>query len=123
MRLLRRSVRPGSTRQVAAATECRAAVAVAAAAISLMVVQAAPPPRTATSRQGPVATAAQNALDTGDVKLVLPYVQASRGELTARRADDGDPQRSPEVKALADEYFWRLRFVCTVWARARRTPG
>ncbi len=59
------------------------------------------------SRQGPVATAARNALESGDISLILPYVQAdAEAELTAAferalavRSLGGDAQ------TLADEYF------------------
>jgi hypothetical protein len=59
------------------------------------------------SRSGPVATAARTALETGDVTVILPYVQAdAEAELTAAfertltvRELGGDAQ------ALADEYF------------------
>ena len=57
---------------------------------------------------GPVVTAAQKALDTGDVNLVLIWVQKN-DEDTIRNAFQktlGIRKLSPEAKELADMYFF-----------------
>lgn len=85
-----------------------ATVAAAAIAISVMVAQSPPASAHCDSRSGPVVTAAQDALDAGDVNLVLPYVKADQeAELTAAFNETMNVRKrgGPEVKALADEYF------------------
>ena len=60
------------------------------------------------SVNGPVVLAAQQALDKGDVKLVLPYVKPNaEAELTAAFNQTLDVRkRGPEARALADRYFF-----------------
>ncbi|HEX6057065.1 MAG TPA: DUF6448 family protein, partial [Intrasporangium sp.] len=59
------------------------------------------------SREGPVVTAAKQALEKGDVKLVLPYVKADQeAELTvAFNQTVAIRKRGAEVQKVADEYF------------------
>lgn len=56
---------------------------------------------------GPVATAAVKALDTGNVRLVFPYVpQTAEAELESAFQQAGTVRRlGPDAKALADRYF------------------
>lgn len=84
-----------------------AAVAVGAVALSLTFLQTAPASAHCDSRQGPVATAAQQALESGDVKLVLPYVQAEQEEELTAAFDQtmAIRKRGADVQAVADEYF------------------
>src|SRR3546814_7301732 len=72
-----------------------------------MLTQAAPASAHCDSRQGPVVTAAQKALDTGDVDVSLPYVKADQEEELTMAFEQtlAIRQRGPEVKAVADEYF------------------
>jgi hypothetical protein len=62
------------------------------------------------SVQGPVVQAALKALDTGNVKLVLPYIQpADEAELTAAFNHARSVRKlGPEAKKLADQYFFEL---------------
>ena len=59
------------------------------------------------SEQGPVAMAAQKALDTNDVKLVLPYVKPeSEAELTGAFKQTMEVRQSGgKARELADKYF------------------
>ena len=59
------------------------------------------------SVNGPVVQAAQQALDKGDVKLVLPYVKAeSEAELRAAYAHTLEVRKlGGDAKELADRYF------------------
>ena len=59
------------------------------------------------SEKGPVATAAHQALESGNVKLVLPYVPAaSEKELTAAFTQAREVRRAGGTAAqLADRYF------------------
>ncbi len=59
------------------------------------------------SATGPVATAAQHALDAGDVKLILPYVQPeAEAELTASFTQAIQVRKmGGEAQSLADRYF------------------
>jgi hypothetical protein len=56
---------------------------------------------------GPVATAAKQALEAGNVKLVLPYVKAADEQELAAAFEHTVAVRkiSPEAKTLADQYF------------------
>lgn len=62
------------------------------------------------SVQGPVAMAAQKALDTNDVKLVLPYVKPeSEAELTAAFKQVQEVRKTGgKAKELADQYFMEV---------------
>lgn len=84
-----------------------AAVATAAVAIPLFLLQAAPASAHCDSRQGPVVQAAENALEKGDVNLILPYVKADQEEQLTMAFEQtlAIRQRGPEVQAVADEYF------------------
>lgn len=59
------------------------------------------------SEKGPVATAAHQALEKGDVKLILPYVQAdSEKELTAAFKETQAVRKTGgKTMELADRYF------------------
>lgn len=58
------------------------------------------------SANGPVANAAQRALEQGDVKLVLPYVkEAEEAELTAAFGQAVKVRAAGGARALADRYF------------------
>ena len=88
----------------------RAVVALLAAtalAVPLMLGSAAPASAHCDSAQGPVATAARDALEEGNVDLVLPYVKADQEqELTAAfNQTVAIRDSSPEVQKLADQYF------------------
>ncbi|MDI6910081.1 DUF6448 family protein [Nocardioides sp.] len=88
----------------------RAVVALLAAtalAVPLMLGSAAPASAHCDSAQGPVATAARDALAEGNVDLVLPYVKADQEqELTAAFNQTVAIRDSgPEVQKLADQYF------------------
>jgi hypothetical protein len=62
------------------------------------------------SYQGPVVQAAVKALDTGNVKLVLPYVQPeAEAELIAAFNHTRSVRKlGPDAKKLADRYFFEL---------------
>src|SRR3546814_1267004 len=74
----------------------------------MMVIQSPAASSHCDSKDGPVVTAARDALEAGDVKLVLPYVKADQEqELTAAFDQTlAIRKRGPEVKALADQYFF-----------------
>lgn len=59
------------------------------------------------SEQGPVAMAAEKALEIGDVRLVLPYVKPeAEAELTAAFKQARDVSKSsPKARELATQYF------------------
>ena len=84
-----------------------ALLAAAALAVPLMLGSAAPASAHCDSAQGPVATAARDALAEGNVDLVLPYVKADQEqELTAAFNQTVAIRDSgPEVQKLADQYF------------------
>lgn len=84
-----------------------ALMAATAVAVPLMLGTAAPASAHCDSAQGPVATAARDALAQGDVDLVLPYVKADQeAELTAAfNQTMAIRDSSPEVQKLADQYF------------------
>ena len=89
----------------------RAAVAVlAAAAVSLplLLLQAQPASAHCDSRQGPVVAAAEQALEQRDVELILPYVKAEQEEELTAAFEQALAIRSrgPDVRAVADEYFF-----------------
>lgn len=60
------------------------------------------------STSGPVVNAAKEALETGDVTHILPYVQpAEEAELTAAFEHALEVRKAGgEAQALADRYFW-----------------
>ena len=60
------------------------------------------------SYQGPVVHAAQQALDTGNVKLILPYVKVEdEAQLTAAFNQARQVRSlSPEAKKLSEQYFF-----------------
>jgi hypothetical protein len=62
------------------------------------------------SRQGPVVAAAQQALDTGQVKIVLPYVKPEdEAELTAAFQQAREVRKTgPKAKEMADNYFFEV---------------
>ena len=60
------------------------------------------------SMDGPVVTAARNALDVGDVELILPFVRAG-GEVEVREAFDRAVKvrtLGEEARELADRWFF-----------------
>lgn len=76
----------------------------------LMILMLLPSPAAAhcDSLDGPVITLARKALDTGNVKLVLPWVPKD-GEPEIRRAFDHTlsvRKLGPEAKSLADTFFF-----------------
>jgi hypothetical protein len=70
--------------------------------------QPAPAAAHCDSVNGPVVLAAQEALETGDVKLILPYVKAgAEAELTAAFQHAREVRKlGGEAQALADRYFF-----------------
>ncbi|ABL83178.1 MULTISPECIES: DUF6448 family protein [unclassified Nocardioides] len=84
-----------------------ALLAATAVAVPLMLGTAAPASAHCDSAQGPVATAARDALAEGNVDLVLPYVKADQEEeLTAAfNQTVAIRDSSAEVRELADQYF------------------
>ncbi len=70
--------------------------------------QPAPASAHCDSVNGPVVMAAQQALEQGDVKLVLPYIQAeAEAELTAAFQHTLEVRRlGAEAQELADHYFF-----------------
>lgn len=84
-----------------------AMLAAAAVAIPMLLLQAPAASAHCDSATGPVVTAAREALETRDVKRVLPYVKANQEqELTAAFNQTlAIRSRGPEVQALADQYF------------------
>lgn len=85
-----------------------AIVAAAAIAIPMVLMQSPTASAHCDSKDGPVVTAAREALEAGDVTLVLPYVKADQEqELTAAFDQTlAIRKRGPEVKELADQYFF-----------------
>jgi hypothetical protein len=83
-------------------------LAALAVAIPMMLLQAPAASAHCDSKDGPVVTAAKQALEARDVKIVLPYVKAEQEqELTAAFNETLTIRnRGPEVKALADQYFF-----------------
>jgi hypothetical protein len=83
-------------------------LAALAVAIPMMLLQAPAASAHCDSKDGPVVTAAKQALEARDVKIVLPYVKAEQEqELTAAFNQTLSIRtRGPEVKALADQYFF-----------------
>ena len=84
-----------------------ALLAATAVAVPLMLGTAAPASAHCDTAQGPVATAARDALAQDNVDLVLPYVKADQeAELTAAFDQTmAIRDSSPEVQKLADQYF------------------
>ena len=84
-----------------------ALLAATAVAVPLMIGTAAPASAHCDSAQGPVATAARDALAEGDVDLILPYVKADQEkELTyAFNQTVAIRDSGPEVQEVADQYF------------------
>lgn len=84
-----------------------ATVAALAVAVPLLLMQSQPASAHCDSRQGPVVTAAEAALERGDVDLILPYVKADQEEELTQAFDQtmAIRKRSPEVQAVADEWF------------------
>lgn len=78
-----------------------------ATTVAIVAVQAAPASAHCDSREGPVVTSAQQALDKGDVKLILPYVKPDQEqELTmAFNQTMAIRKRGADVQKVADEYF------------------
>ncbi len=87
----------------------RVIVAFAAAAIVVTVMIWPAPTASAhcDSENGPVVAAARDALESGDVDRVLPYVKADQeAELTAAFEQTLDiRKRGSDVRELADQYF------------------
>ena len=83
---------------------------VALATIAMLAALAVPAPAEAhcDSRNGPVVAAARKALDSGNVKVVLPYVKPeAEAELTAVFKQTLAVRKLGEqAKAVADEYFF-----------------
>jgi hypothetical protein len=79
----------------------------AALAVTVIAVQAPPASAHCDSRQGPVVAAAQQALEKGDVKLILPYVKADQEKELTLAFDQtiAIRKRGTEVQQVADEYF------------------
>lgn len=89
----------------------RIVVAVAAAAaivVSMLMWQTPSASAHCDSATGPVVTAARDALEAGDVNLILPYVQPEyEQELTAAFNQTLNiRKRGPEVREVADQYFF-----------------
>jgi hypothetical protein len=84
------------------------ALAAALAVGGLALSQPAPAAAHCDSTNGPVVGAAQRALEAGDVKPVLAYVQAAdEPELTAAFRHSLDVRAlGPEARELADRYFF-----------------
>jgi hypothetical protein len=107
------SINPNRPRSLARLRKSRlgravvAAVAAVMAAIAIVAVQAPPASAHCDSREGPVVTAAAQALEKGDVTLILPFVKADQEEeLTlAFEQTMAIRNRGPQVQAVADEYF------------------
>lgn len=76
-------------------------------ALTVMAVQAPPASAHCDSREGPVVTAAKEALEKGDVKLILPYVKAEQEKELTTSFDQtvAIRKRGTEVQQVADEYF------------------
>ena len=85
-----------------------AVLAAMAIAIPVMLLQAPAASAHCDSKDGPVVTAAKQAIEAKDVTIVLPYVKADQEqELTAAFNQTlGIRTRGPEVRALADQYFF-----------------
>ncbi|HMM42251.1 MAG TPA: DUF6448 family protein [Thermomicrobiales bacterium] len=83
------------------------AAGAAALLLSIWLWNASPASAHCDSATGPVVTAAQQALDSGDVKIVLPYVKAEQeAELIAAFNQASTVrQAGGEAQALADRYF------------------
>jgi hypothetical protein len=77
------------------------------AALAVIAVQASPASAHCDSREGPVVTAAGQALEKGDVKLILPFVKADQEQELTVAFDQtmAVRTRGPQVRELADEYF------------------
>lgn len=75
---------------------------------TVVLIQPAPAQAHCDSVNGPVVTAAKAALDAGDVKLILPYVQAeAEAELTAAFQHTLQVRElGSEAQELADRYFF-----------------
>ena len=75
---------------------------------ALIFSQPAPASAHCDSVNGPVVTAAQAALEQGDVKLVLPYIKPeAEAELTAAFQHTLEVRElGPEAQELADHYFF-----------------
>lgn len=75
---------------------------------ALIFSQPAPASAHCDSVNGPVVAAARAALEQGDVKLVLPYIQAdAEAELTAAFQHTLEVRElGPEAQELADHYFF-----------------
>ena len=86
----------------------RALTLVALVAALLFVAQPRPAEAHCDSINGPVVTAAQQALDTGNVKLVLPYVQPQyEAELTAAFEHAAEVRKlGGDAQSLADRFFF-----------------
>lgn len=84
-----------------------AAVAAAMAAVTVVAMQATPASAHCDSREGPVVTAAVQALEEGDVTLILPFVKADQEQdlTVAFEQTMAIRSRGPQVREVADEYF------------------
>ena len=84
-----------------------ATIATLIAAFAVVAVQAAPASAHCDSREGPVVTSATQALEKGDVNLILPYVKADQEQELKAAFDEtmAVRNRGPQVQELADEYF------------------
>lgn len=83
------------------------AAGAAALLLSIWLWNASPASAHCDSATGPVVTSAQQALEAGDVKIILPYVKAEQeAELTAAFNQALTVrQAGGEAQALADRYF------------------
>ena len=84
-----------------------ATIAALIAALAVVAVQAAPASAHCDSREGPVVTAAAQALEKGDVNLILPFVKADQEQELKVAFDQtmAIRNRGPQVREVADEYF------------------
>lgn len=84
-----------------------ATIAALIAALAVIAVQAAPASAHCDSREGPVVTAAAQALEKGDVNLILPFVKADQEQELKVAFDQtmAIRNRGPQVREVADEYF------------------
>jgi hypothetical protein len=82
-------------------------VVAAAIGVTAMIWQAPTASAHCDSENGPVVTAARDALESGDVDRVLPYVKADQeAELTAAFDQTLEiRKRGSDVRELADQYF------------------
>jgi hypothetical protein len=77
------------------------------------------------SLDGPVVTAARDALQQNNVQLALPYVSAADERELGQAFDLAVKARAPGAEAgeVADRWFSKLPCGCTEPRRGLRSPG